>query len=116
MLTNPHFWSRMQTIETYEEEGAAIGRLVTWYGAVEMIKDQPFGAGGKGWYLSSPQYVPELVEAYEGKPRSVHNIFLQLTTSWGIQGFMLYAVFILVTFVQLHKIRKRKGTQNDVFY
>lgn len=42
------FWSRMQTIETYEEvqEGSALGRLHFWAVAIKMVEAHPiFGIG-----------------------------------------------------------------------
>ncbi len=114
-LTNAQFWERIWTIQTYEEEAGAIHRMAAWNGAVQMIKDHPLGSGGDGWYQYSSVKFPELAGS-EGRIISIHNTFLVLITDWGIQGLVLYTLFLTVTFIQLHKIRKRNGSKDDLFF
>jgi len=108
--------TRMETIQSYEEEGSAMGRVESWMRAIEMVKTYPLGKGGGGWKYYSPIYIPEIVEAYDGEPRSVHNTFLEAATDWGVQGLFLYLLFLCFTLLQLHKIRKIKETNDDIFF
>ncbi len=115
-LANAQFWERMWTIPVYTEDGSAMSRTTSWKAATRMIKDEPFGSGGDGWELSSPKYIPEIVEAHGGELRTVHNTYLMMATDWGIQGLVLYSLFLVMIFVKLHKIRKREGSKDDLFF
>ena len=113
-LADDRFWKRMDTIS--DENTQSSSRIETWIGALEMIKDHPLGAGGDGWLHYSPVYIPEIIAHYNGMLRSVHNSYLQVATNYGIQGFLIYLLFISHTLLELHKIRKRIGAENDHFY
>ncbi len=115
-LTNAQFWERMWTIPAYKEDGSATSRVDTWKAAIRMIKDHPLGSGGEGWDLSSPKYIPDIVDAHGGELRGVHNTYLMMATDWGIQGLVFYSLFLLMVFVKLHKIRKREGSKDDLFF
>ena len=108
-LTGPTYWARMITVSSYEEDRSAMGRIDAWKGAVKMIADYPFGGGGSAWKFESPEYL-------DGERKAVHNTFLQVTTNWGIQGLMLFLFFLFGNFMELHKIRRRKGSEDDEFY
>ena len=49
-----------------------------------VLNERPFGVGGGGFELLSPIYIPEVVAAHDGEPRSVHNTYLLLATEWGV--------------------------------
>ncbi len=115
-LADERVWNRMQTIETFEEDGSAMGRIDSWLGALEMVADHPLGKGGGGFQFYSPVYIPEIVASHGGENRSVHNTYLLMATDWGIQGLILFMIFYYATFMELHKIRKRVGTDHDNFY
>jgi probable O-glycosylation ligase (exosortase A-associated) len=105
-LMDHRFIERQQTIQTYEEDTSSIQRLEAWKGALDLIRDHPLGTGGGGYEALSAVYIPEVVEAHQGQPRSVHNTFLLVASEWGIQGFILFMTFILSTLLGLMKIRK----------
>jgi probable O-glycosylation ligase (exosortase A-associated) len=107
-LMDPTFIQRQQTIQSYEEDNSATGRLTAWKGAVKLIQDYPLGTGGGGYDFLSPIYIPEIVEAHGGELRTVHNTYLQAASEWGIQGFILFMGFFLSTLRELHGIRKRE--------
>ena len=113
-LSDERFWDRMDTIDDPSQKGS--GRIETWLGAMELISDHPFGVGGGGFVHLSPVYIPEIVEEHRGQRRSVHNSYLDVATSYGIQGLFFYGCFIAGTLLELRKIRKRTGTANDTFY
>jgi len=115
-LADENFWSRTKTITTYTEDGSATSRLDTWLAALRMISDYPYGQGGEGWEYYSPEYIPAEVASHGGQARSVHNTFLQVTTNFGIQGLILYLIFIANLILELHNMRKRYGTNDDRFY
>lgn len=115
-LANESVFQRMGTITQHEDDGSATSRTVTWSRALIMIYDYPFGKGGDGFKELSPVYIPEIVESHKGQKRSIHNSFLQVTTNWGVQGLIIFLLFIGSTIRELHEIRKRTGTTNDELF
>jgi probable O-glycosylation ligase (exosortase A-associated) len=105
-LMDENFIKRQQTIETYEEDNAAIQRLESWKAAFRLIRDHPLGTGGGGFEALSPVYIPDIVAEHEGELRNVHNTFLLVASEWGVQGFILFMGFILSTIRGLLKIRR----------
>jgi probable O-glycosylation ligase (exosortase A-associated) len=105
-LTDDTFVDRQLTLLSEERDSSSQGRIDTWRGALELVEDHPFGTGGGGFDALSPKYIPEIVDAYGGEPRTVHNTYLLVATDWGIQGFVCFVGFILATIVSLHRIRR----------
>ena len=103
-LADPQFIARQQQTN-YENDGSATGRLEAWSGAVDLVKDYPFGAGGAGFYELSPVYAPELVERMREK-RDPHNTFVLVASEWGIPGLALFLGYIWSVMRLLRDVRK----------
>jgi O-antigen ligase len=107
LLADPQFITRQQTISAPQDESAQ-SRLDLWRGSADLVADYPFGAGGRGFHVLSPIYVPELQESNDGEGRSPHNTYIQVAAEWGIQGLLLFFAFIGYTFVLLHRVRRER--------
>lgn len=105
-LADPEFIKRQQTISSYENDGSATGRLDSWQGGLNLIKDYPLGAGGYGYHLLSPRYIPEVVQLHEGNLRAPHNTLVLVTSEWGIAGLLIYLAYYGSCFRLLVKVRK----------
>jgi O-antigen ligase len=116
MLADPEFIMRQQTTLNYKSEGTAVERVSSWQGGLELIKDYPYGAGGKGFAELSPRYIPAVVAANYGEKRAPHNTYVLVASEWGIQGLVLYLGLIGSTFVMLHQIKKRSQPKDGYFY
>ncbi len=106
-LADPEFIERQATIFSEERDGSSQGRLTSWAGAIELMKDYPFGAGGGGFDVLSPVYIPEIVAAYDGAERAVHNTYLWVGSDWGVAGLVAYCVFLFGPIVALQRARRR---------
>ena len=115
VLADPEYLARQQTIVTPEDNSAQT-RLVLWRGSAAMLKDYPFGVGGRGFQLLSPRYVPELRDTKDGEGRSSHNTYIQVAADWGIQGFLLFVALIGYTFVLLHRIRRERASPDVIYF
>ncbi len=106
-LVDPVFFERQGSTTSYEDDGSAMERVVSWDGALFLLQDHPFGTGGGGFKHLSPKYIPEVVRHHDGEKRSVHNTVFQLTSNWSIPGFILYVGFIGSLYRELAYIRRR---------
>ena len=88
------------------EDGSAGGRITSWKGGWKLMRDYPLGAGGKGYRLLSPIYIPEIVEASGGVLRAPHNTYIKIGSHWGFPGLFLWLFFVGSTFWGLHRFRK----------
>jgi O-antigen ligase len=115
-LADPEFISRQQTTTNFEQDGSAQSRLSTWRGSLDLFRDYPLGAGGRGFALLSPQYIPDVVAANNGQRRAPHNTVVLILAEWGIAGLVLFAGFLTSTYLVLRDIRKRALQQDFWFY
>lgn len=99
------WWERMGTIQTYEEDTSAMGRINAWYVAWDVAKDKFFGAG------MSYQY-PEIFMLYgrfETHARSAHSIYFQILGNHGFVGLFLFVTLWFSTFRTAGWLRKNGG-------
>ena len=115
VLADPQFITRQQSTSNYEEDGSAQQRLATWRGGFRLVSDQPLGAGGRGFHLLSPQYIPEVVEAHGGDLRAPHNTWVMVATEWGVLGLICFIGVYASTFRMLHHV-KRRATAQGFYY
>jgi probable O-glycosylation ligase (exosortase A-associated) len=102
MSTLPEKWfGRMETIQTYEKDGSAMGRLEAWKVAVAMGKDRPLlGFGFR-------PFSKEMFERYGyTKGRDAHSIFFQVLAEHGFTGLILYAGLIIGSFLSLRRLAR----------
>ena len=90
----PDKWTeRMNTIETYQQDGSAQGRLAAWSAAWGIAKDYPAGVGFS-------QVRQELFDKYSHNAaagaRAAHSIYFQIL---GNHGFVGLTLFLLVWFL-----------------
>lgn len=93
MMMPEKYWERIQTIQTFQEDGSAMGRINTWTTAWRIANDRVMGAGFE-------YYGVEVFRRYAPNPEgihSAHSIYFQALGEHGWIGFLLYAG-ILLTF------------------
>jgi probable O-glycosylation ligase (exosortase A-associated) len=87
------FFHRVETIQTYEEDASAQGRLNAWYFAMNFAADHPIAGGGFEVFG-----VPSLWH-YAPNPERVqnaHSIYFQVLATQGGVGLLLYIVIHIV--------------------
>lgn len=84
----PEKWhERMQTIENYEQDQSAMGRINAWTLAINVAEDRPLVGGG------FEMYSPSLYARYAPDPtvvRSAHSIYFQMLGEHGWVGLVLF--------------------------
>jgi probable O-glycosylation ligase (exosortase A-associated) len=96
----PDEWfDRMHTIETYQEDGSAMGRIEVWEDGWEHTLQHPFvGAGFDGW-----RWVTRAKLDW-------HNSFVEMFSEHGFIAFGIWLSLIIGTLLSLTRLPKQ--TQN----
>jgi probable O-glycosylation ligase (exosortase A-associated) len=83
----PDSWTnRMQTIDDYQADESALGRISAWWMAWNMVKEHPLGVGFNA-------VRPELFALYSPYPTMVfaaHSIYFQVLGHHGYLGIVLF--------------------------
>jgi putative inorganic carbon (hco3(-)) transporter len=102
-----HWWARMQTIETYEEDTSAMGRLGAWKMATNLALDRVIGGGFAIWRAELFQrYSPEAPLVV-----SAHSVYFHVIGEHGFIGLTLYLGMWISTYLNAGWLR-RHATKN----
>ena len=102
----PSKWfDKMETIQTYEDDGSAMGRIWAWRLAGRIAAERPLlGAGFQCFTKETyARYIPEA--PYAGT--DAHNIFYQVLAEHGVTGLVAYVALLLATLLTLWKVKRR---------
>jgi putative inorganic carbon (HCO3(-)) transporter len=87
----PSGWmGRMQTIETYQEDASAMGRVNAWWFAYHLANDRPIIGGG------FRAFSPDLFQKYAPAPDDFHDAHSIYFEVLGEQGYVGFALFLLL--------------------
>ncbi len=93
-LLPDEWFGRMQTIETYQEDGSAMGRIEVWIDGFEHTLQHPFiGAGFEGWRSVTQ--------------RDWHNSFVEMFSEHGFIAFGIWLSLIFGTLMSLTRLPKQ---------
>lgn len=91
VLAPATFWERTDTLEEFEQDQSALGRVYAWHVASSVNLDHPLrGVGGGAFREAWPFYAPPEVREH---PLVAHNIFLDTLGELGWVGFFLFLTF-----------------------
>lgn len=105
-LMPEHWWSRMETIQSYEQDGSALGRINAWWNAFNIARSNFFGGGFSIYY-------PEVFQRYSPEPDRVHaahSIYFQVLGEHGFVGLFLFlaiGVSTLWSCFRMERLAKR---------
>ena len=104
----PQSWyDRMNTINTYQEDQSAQGRINAWHTAFNVAKDRVTGGGYELWR-------PPVFRQYAPDPfnvRDVHSIYFEIMGEQGFIGFGLFVLLGLMAWIRAQQVIKRN--KND---
>lgn len=105
LLFMPQSWTdRMMTIQSYEEDSSATGRLEQWDFATRLALDRPILGGGRNVFdhkETQDQYLsPEVTR------RNVHSIYFESLGEHGFPGLFIFLAIGIVTFFSGGRIGK----------
>ncbi len=99
----PDSWyQRMNTIENYEQDNSAMGRINAWKYAINGANDNIFGMGFDSWE-------PATFALYAPNPKDVHaahSIYFSVLADHGWIGLMLFLLIFGLAWLKLMHILK----------
>ncbi|MBH9576515.1 putative O-glycosylation ligase, exosortase A system-associated [Inhella proteolytica] len=103
-----HWWSRMETIQTYEQDESAMGRLNAWQMAFNLANDRFFGGGFSIYWA-------DIFQRYAPNPKDIHaahSIYFQVLGEHGWVGLLLFMALWISTWRSASQLRSlTKGNE-----
>jgi probable O-glycosylation ligase (exosortase A-associated) len=110
-LAMPEQWhARMSTINDYQSDGSALGRINAWYFAMEVAKTHLLGGG-------FVVFNPAMFKVYAPNPtdfHAAHSIFFQVLGEHGYIGLVLFVSIIGSAWLTANKIIKSVRQHPDL--
>lgn len=107
----PQQWTeRMETIQTYEQDGSAMGRINAWWFAFNLANDRPIVGGG------FRAFQPDLFERYAPDPEKhhdSHSIYFEVLGEHGYVGLIIYLLLIWFAFRTGSRVLKLTKGDSD---
>ncbi len=98
-----HVIERLQTIQSYEKDASAMGRIMAWKVAFGMIADYPLlGVGMRNFQRHFADYL----SFHVSWTPVAHNSYLQIWAEGGTISLVLYVTMLVSSFAVLGKLRK----------
>ena len=92
-LAPAKYWDRMNTIQNYQEDDSATGRLNAWQFAINLASDYPITGAGFAAFNTT------LFNRYAPDPSKVlvaHSNYFQVLAEHGYVGLFLYLMMLLL--------------------
>jgi O-antigen ligase len=123
LLTNPLFWSRMETLTMagQEVEGVDTGqsRLVLIAAQWRMFKSRPAGCGHRCTAILSPSYLEAKYLSGQGRSakagRSSHNTLMTMLVEQGVPGLLFYVLGLYWLYRKIGVLWQRHRDQRGFF-
>jgi putative inorganic carbon (HCO3(-)) transporter len=104
----PEQWyQRMDTIDTYQQDDSAIGRLNAWGTAINVANHRVLGGGFEMWH----DYVFALYGPDPNNVRDAHSIYFKVLGEHGYIGLFLFLLLLALTWFRctsIIRIAKRR--------
>ena len=97
---------RISTIQNYENDGSARGRLMAWAVAANMIRAHPILGVGFGRFKSN--YYTYDTSPYRSPDHSkvAHNSYLQIWAECGTPAFLVYMTLMFLSLFDVWAVRR----------
>ena len=108
----PEKWEeRMGTIQNYEQDGSAMGRINSWMMIFNLTMDRPVTGGGFEPYTQEVfhRYAPDPTQ-----PRSSHSIYFQALGEHGYVGLALFLLVWLLVWRDASWVSRHSKTREDL--
>jgi putative inorganic carbon (HCO3(-)) transporter len=110
-LSSTRWGERMSTIETYNADSSAMGRIAVWNWTLHYVGENPLG-GGFNAYLHNhiagigPDGTPFYFPDGQIGGKAFHSIYFEMLGEQGIFGFIIYFSILALVLLKLHRLKK----------
>lgn len=89
------YFERMETIQTYEEDASAMGRINAWWFAFNLANDRPLVGGGANTFTRELfyRYAPD-----PDKLHDVHSIYFEILGEQGYPGLLIFVALLFFSY------------------
>jgi probable O-glycosylation ligase (exosortase A-associated) len=91
------WYQRMDTIDTYQTDASAQGRINAWWTAYNLSKDRPLVGGG------FDTFQPDVYKVYAPDPLNVHDVHSIYFEMLGEHGWVGFGLFMLLAWLTWRK-------------
>lgn len=101
-LMPPEWYARMDTINTYQEDASAMGRINAWWCAWNLATHRLTGGGFEMWQIPVfAQYAPNIEDVHDA-----HSIWFKVLGEHGFVGLFLFMLLLAMTWRKCSAIVK----------
>ncbi|RMD87019.1 MAG: putative O-glycosylation ligase, exosortase A system-associated, partial [Alphaproteobacteria bacterium] len=102
----PQSWvDRMETIQHYEEDGSAMGRLRDWKFNYLLARERPFLGGGINAYQNTALFLRLIPGA--PKAANAHSVYFQVLGAQGFLGLFIFLGLAYAVWRSFSHVRKQ---------
>ena len=108
----PSQWlDRMGTIQDYEQDSSAMGRLNAWATAWNLAKDRPLTGGGFETFFGRVfnRYSPDPSNVHD-----VHSVYFEVLGEHGFIAFGMFMALIIYTLLSTKKLKETVGNNKNM--
>lgn len=101
--------SRISTIQDFQNENSALGRILVWKWTLDFVKEHPLGGGFNAFVVNEIIFPPAegQTEALVVKSKAFHSIYFEVLGEHGYVGLALFLGLIAVTLFSLLRVIQR---------
>lgn len=108
-LMPAEWWARMNTIESYQQDASAMGRINAWWMAYNLAKAHFFGGG---FMVSTPEvfamFAPDPTDVH-----AAHSIYFMVLGEQGFVGLLLFLLLFCFAWGTAGKLRTQGRRQSE---
>lgn len=108
-LMPAEWWARMNTIESYQQDASAMGRINAWWMAYNLAKAHFFGGG---FMVSTPEvfamFAPDPTDVH-----AAHSIYFMVLGEQGFIGLFLFLLLFCFAWGTAGKLRAQGRRQSE---
>jgi len=118
----PERWvGRMQSVQNYEQDSSAMGRITAWMFATEMAKARFLGGGFESftptnYHIYAPDVVEILMEKADGRYQGPHSIYFSVLGEHGFVGLFLFILLGVLSWRAGSWVIKRTDQSPDLMW
>lgn len=111
-LSTTTWGERMSTIESYDQDSSALGRIKVWEWTLDYVSHHPLGGGFDAYMHNRIMLVSEdgtitYYPEWQRAGKAFHSIYFEVLGEQGIPGFLAYIAMITICMVKLRALKKK---------